>query len=114
MAIDELSQLIHLRIDNLTGAQAPEDTPDKETIDPQKPDLTCTPDPTKTRAHRQVVGVENVGGKEYGKATGLYNKHRKYSEQWNPWHPFRSAQDIQQAQSFSWETKMWIDQHLRH
>jgi hypothetical protein len=30
-------------------------------------DLTCTPDPTKTRAHRQVVGVETMGGKAYGK-----------------------------------------------
>jgi len=88
MAIDELSQLIHLPMDNVPGAPPSEDTPDEETIDPQKPDLTCTPDPTKTRAHRQVVGVENAGGKAYGKATGLYNKHRKYSEQWNPWHPF--------------------------
>jgi len=81
MAIDELSQLIYLPIDNVPGARPPEDTPDEETIDPQKPHLTCTPDPTIMRAHRQVVGVENAGGKAYGKATGLYNKHRKYSEQ---------------------------------
>src|SRR5882757_2002005 len=113
MAIDELSELIHLPIDNVPGAPPPEDTSDEEPIDPQKPDLTCTPDPTKTRAHRQVVGVENAGGKAYGKATGLYNKHRKYSEQWNPWHPFQSAHDFQQAQSFSQQTKTWIDQHLR-
>jgi len=65
------------------------------------------------RAHRQVVGVENARGKAYGKATGLYNKHRKYSEQWNPWHSLQSAHDLQQAQSFSQQTKMWIDQHLR-
>jgi len=57
--------------------------------------------------------VENEGGKAYGKATGLYNKHCKYSEQWNPWHPFQSARDFQQAQSFSQQTKTWIDQHLR-
>jgi hypothetical protein len=57
--------------------------------------------------------VENAGGKAYGKATGLYNKHRKYSEQWNPWHPFQSAQNFQQAQSFSQQMKTWIDQHLR-
>ena len=62
MAIDELRQLIHLPIDNVPGALPPEDTPDEETIDPQQPDLTCTPDPTKTRAHRQGVGVENAGG----------------------------------------------------
>jgi hypothetical protein len=58
--------------------------------------------------------VENVGGKAYGKATGLYNKHRKYSEQWNSWHRFQAAPDFQQAQSFHQETKTWIDQHLRH
>ena len=114
MAIDELSQTIHLTIDNVPRAPPPEDTPDEETMDPQKPDLTRTPYPTKTRAHRQVVGVENAGGGEaYGKATGLYNKHRKYSEQWNPWHPFQSAHDFQQAQSFCQQTKTWIDQHLR-
>ena len=75
-------------IDNVPSAPPPEDTPDEETIDPLKPNLTSTFDPTKTRAHRQVVGVDNAGGKEYGKATGLYNKNRKYSERWNPWHPF--------------------------
>jgi len=113
MAIDELSQLIHPRIDNVPGAPPPEDTPDKETIDPQKPDLTCTPDPTKTRAHRQVVGVENAGGEGNGTGTGLYNKHRKYSEQWNPWHSFQSAHHFQQVESFSQQTKTWINQHLR-
>jgi hypothetical protein len=56
--------------------------------------------------------VENAGGKAYGKATGLYNKHRTYSEQWNPWHPFWSTHNFQQAQSFSQQTKIWIDQHL--
>jgi hypothetical protein len=64
-------------------------------------------------AYRQVVGVENTRGKAYAKATGLYNKHRKDSELWNPWHPFQSAHDFQQAQSFSQQTKTWIDQHLR-
>jgi len=83
------------------GILPPEDTPDEETIDLQNPDLTCTPDPTKMRAYRQVVGVENAGEKAYGKVTGLYNKHPKYSEQWNPWHSFQSAHDFQQAQSFS-------------
>jgi len=80
----------------------------------QKPDPTCTPDSTKMKAHRQVVGVENAERKSFGKATGLYNKHHKYSDQWNPWHPFQSAHDFQQAQSFSHQMKWWIDQHLRH
>ena len=57
--------------------------------------------------------MENAGWKAYGKATGLYNKLQKYSEQWNPWHRFPSPHDIQQAQLFSQQTKMWIDHHLR-
>jgi hypothetical protein len=82
-------------------------------MDPKKPNLNCTPDPSKTRAHRQVVGVENPGGKACGKATGLFNTHRKYSEQWNPWNPSQSANDFEQAQSFSQQTKPWINQNLR-
>jgi len=111
MAIDKLS-INDLLIENVPGAPPPEDTSNKEPIDPQQPDLTCTPDPTKTKAHRQVVGVENAGGKAYGRATGLYTKHRGYSEQWNPLRPFRSAHDFQQAQSFCQKTKTCIDQHL--
>jgi len=114
MAIDEFSQLIHLPMDNVPGAPPPENTPDEERIDPQKPGLTCTPDPTKTRAHGQVVGVENAGGKAYCKATELYNQHRKYSEQWNPWRHFQSAHGFQEVQSSSQQITMWIDQHLRH
>jgi len=112
MAIDKLS-INDLLLDNIPGAPPLEDTPNEEAIDSQQPDLTCTPDPTKTKARRQVVGVENAGGKAYGKATGLYNKHGQYSVQWNPWHPFRSADDYQHAQSFSQQTKTWINQHLR-
>jgi len=72
-----------------------------------------TPDPTKTKTDRQVVGVENVGGKANCKATGLYNKNGKYSGQWNPWHHSLSAHDFQQAQTFSQQTNTWRDQHLR-
>jgi len=112
MAIAKLS-IDDLLIDNIPGEPPPEDTPNEEPIDPQQPDLTCTPDAIKTKAHWQVVEVEKAGGKAYGKATGLYNKHCKYSEQWNPWHSFRSAHNFQQPQSFSQQTKTWIDQHLR-
>jgi len=41
-----------LLIDNVPGAPPPEDTPNEEAIDPQQPDLTCIPDPTKTKANR--------------------------------------------------------------
>jgi len=80
IVINKLS-INDLLIDNVPGAPPPEDTLKAEPINPQQPDLTCTPDPTKTKAHRQVVGMENAGGKTYGKAAGLYNKHRRYSEQ---------------------------------
>ena len=103
-----------LTIDNVPGAPPPEDTPDKETMDPQKPDLTCTPDLTKMKALMQVVGVDIAGGNAYGKATGLYNEHCKYSEYWNPWHPFQSAHDFQVGQSSSQQKKTCKDQHLRH
>jgi hypothetical protein len=109
-AIGKLS-INNLILGSVPGARPPEDTPNEEPIDLQQLDLTCTPDPTKIQAHRQVVGVENAGSKAYGKATGLYTKYRKYSEPWNPWHPFRSTHDFQQAQSFSQPTKTWIDQH---
>ena len=101
-------------MDNVPGAPPPDDTPDDETLDPQKPELTSTPDPTKTKAHRQVVGADNAGGKAYGKATGFYNKYCNYSEQWYPWHSLRSAHDFQQAPSFSQQIKIWIDQHQSH
>jgi len=84
MAIDKHSQLHHVHLGSVHGAPPPDDTPDEESVDPQKPDLTCTPDRTKTKAHRQVVAVENTGGRAYAKATGLYNKDCKLSEQWNP------------------------------
>jgi hypothetical protein len=74
MAIDKLS-INDLLIDNIQGAPTPEDTPNNKPITPQHPDLTCTPDLTMTKAHSLVVGVENVGGKAYGKATTLYIKH---------------------------------------
>jgi hypothetical protein len=84
MAIDNFISLIHLPIDHVAGEPPPDDSPNEEMIDPQKLDLACTPDPTMTRAYWQVVGVENAGGKAYGKATGLYNKHYEYSEQQKP------------------------------
>jgi len=77
------------------------------------PDLTSTRDPTVTNANSRVIAVDNVGGSIYGKATGLYNKHCKYSEQWNPLHPFQSAHDFQRAKWFRPQTQMWIDEHFR-
>ena len=70
MAIDKLPINDRL-VDNVPGAPPPEDTPIEEPLYPQKPDLSCTPNPTKMKTYRQVVGVDNVGRKAYGKATGL-------------------------------------------
>jgi hypothetical protein len=44
-----------LTTDNEPGAPPPEDTSDDKTIDPQQPDLTCTPDLTIMKTHRHVV-----------------------------------------------------------
>jgi len=112
MAIDKLS-INDVLTHNLLGTPPPDDTPNEDPINPQQPDLTCTSDATKTKTHREVVGVQNAGGKAYGKATGLYNKHWKYIEQWNLWHPFLSTHDLQLAQLFSQQPKTRIDQHVR-
>jgi len=83
MVIDRLP-INQLLMDNVPGAPQPKDTSNDVSIDLQQPDLTCTPDPKNTKAHRPEVRVEHLGGKPNGKATGLYNKHRKYSPQRNP------------------------------
>jgi hypothetical protein len=83
MAMDKLlinDSLIY----NIPGAPSPEDSLNKGPVDSQQPDLTCTPDPTKTKAHRQLVGLDNVVGTASGRATGLYNKYCEYAEQRNP------------------------------
>jgi len=90
MAIDKLS-INDLLIDNVLGTLPLESTPHEKPIDPQQSNLTCTPDSTKTKACMQLLAVDNDGGKAYGKATGLYNKHCKYLEQWNLCHLFRSV-----------------------
>jgi hypothetical protein len=41
-----------------------------------------------------------------GNTTGLHSEHCKYSELWNPWHPFWSTPDIQQAQLYDQEMKI--------
>jgi hypothetical protein len=79
MAINKLSINDRL-IDNILGTLPPESTPHEKHIHPPQPDLTCTPDSTKTKACIQLLAVNNVEGKAYGKATGWYIKHYKYSE----------------------------------
>jgi len=39
-------------LDIVTGLPPPEDSPDEDAIDPLKPNLVCTPDATKTKAHK--------------------------------------------------------------
>ena len=96
MAIYKLSTT-DLPKDNGLDAQPPNNTPSKEPTDPQDSNLTCTPNPIKTQTHSEVIGVHNTEGKVYGNATGLYHKHHKYSELWNPWHPCWFAHDFQQT-----------------
>jgi hypothetical protein len=70
----------YLPIDIVPGEPWPADTPNEDTIDPQKSDLTCTPDLSKKMSHREEIGLENSEGKVYGEATELYNKYQKYLE----------------------------------
>jgi hypothetical protein len=69
-------------MDNEPGAPPPEVTTDEETIHPQMINLPCTSNRSKMKGCRQVVEVENAGGKTYDKTCGLYNKYRKYLQQW--------------------------------
>jgi hypothetical protein len=94
MAIFKLS-INNQLIANVPGAPPPDDTPHQEPTDPQQSDLTCSPYPTETKAHRQVVAVDNVGRNTNGKVPGLYNKHRENLEQWHSHHPFRSVYNFQ-------------------
>jgi len=102
-----------LTTENISGAPTPEHTPNDETIDSLMADLSCTHDPTEAKAQRQVIAVDNVGGNAYSKATGMYNKHRKFSEQWNSLHHFLSAHNFPQAQCLSLQMKLLIDRYLR-
>jgi len=113
MASNKLSNNNRLTV-NVLCAPPPAGSTNEEPRDSQQPEHTCTPHPPKIKVLGQVVGVENVGGTAYGKATGLYNKHRKYSDHWNPWHPFQSTHDIQHAQLFSQQTNGRMDQDHSH
>jgi hypothetical protein len=53
----------NVTIDNVTGAPPAEDTSNKDAINPQYLNLTCTPDSTKVSACQQGLAVENVGRK---------------------------------------------------
>jgi hypothetical protein len=72
--------------------------------------LSCNTDEGSVAGSRSG----KCGGESIWQATRLYNKHCKYLEQWNPWHPIRSAHNFQLAQSVSQETKTLIDHDLRH
>lgn len=76
---------------SVPGAPPLEDAPDEDAIHPQIPALSCTTNLRKTKGQRKVVEVENAQGKPCGKATALYIKYCKSSEQWNPWHPVLST-----------------------
>jgi hypothetical protein len=103
-AINKLSSNNRL-IQNILGAPPAEDPPNEESNYPELSSLTFTPDPTMTKAHRQVVGVDYVGGNANAKESRLYSKHRNFSERWSLWHRFRSVHDLQPPPSFSQEIK---------
>ena len=101
-----------LHMDNILGAPLPEDTPNEEPIDSQQPDLTCTPEPTITKVYREVVGEVNAG-ESIWQSSWIVQQASKALRRMKSMPSFWSAYDFQQAQSFSQQTKTWIDQHLR-
>jgi len=103
-----------LPIYHVFGAPPSEGTSNKPIIDLQKTDLTCMTDSSMIMKYRKVVGVENVGGKVYGKATESFNKHYRYSEQWNRWPASWSMYEYPQALLFQQHMKILIDYHLRY
>jgi len=73
-ANEELS-IGDLLTDNVPSAPPSADIPDKDTLDHEQSDLIWTSGTTKTMDYSDIVGVDNTGAKEYGKAAGLYNAH---------------------------------------
>jgi hypothetical protein len=61
-----------------------------------------------------VVGVENVGGKVYVKATGLFNKIASTTNNRIHGINYWSAHDFQPPQLCIQKAKVWIDQPLRY
>jgi len=86
--------------DSVPGAPPSDNTLDTETIDPQKPHQRSFPKLTAIQIYKNIVGVDNVGEISYGKATGLYNKHHKHSEQYNLSHLVGSAQNFNKLNCF--------------
>jgi hypothetical protein len=80
-----------LPIGNIPVVPTPADNPHNETVVTQMADPKCTPHPTKLMACTESVGEENAGVTVFGKATGLYNRNRKYSELLSPYYPFWSS-----------------------
>jgi len=81
-------------VGNEEGVPSTQDTPAIAVMNTQQPHLTSILHPPQTKAHWVVVGLENAAGTGCSKATGLYNKHRKYSELWNARHPFWTTLDF--------------------
>jgi phosphoribosylaminoimidazole (AIR) synthetase len=55
-------------MDIVPSALCSADTPDEDTVDPQKPDQIYTSDLTKTMTQRDVVALNNIAGKGYASA----------------------------------------------
>jgi hypothetical protein len=78
MVIDLPNQLIQLFLYNVPVAPPPQVNPIEDYLDLHHSDLTWTPDPTKTMAHRPEVGLTNMHRKSYCKEMKLDNKFFKY------------------------------------
>ena len=61
---------------------------------PKKHDVSFVPVRT---VYHSAIFEDLQAGRPLGVAHSLYDKHRKYGSNWNPWHPFANAFDYQQA-----------------
>jgi len=64
----------HLSIGAVRGVPPTQDTADDETINPVKPDSTCTCHLVKQQSYWKIVEVKHTESKVYGKSTWLYNR----------------------------------------
>ena len=77
--------------------------------EPEDTDLTCLPDPNKTRYHPREAG------RSYGAADGIYHNYLDTDWNLNPWYPFRNAKDFELGcwMLKSGLTKGSIDEYLQ-
>jgi len=102
-----------LHRDNVSCPPTHQHTPREVPTYTENPDHTFSLVWMKSKTDTEAIGVKIVGGRAYGKATGLNIKHCRYTELWNRWYPVRSAHDFLRAQLFTQQMTGWLAQQPR-